>query len=384
MTKLFPNYSRRSVEFVAGEQNYLIDSDGKKYLDFTSGIGVMNLGYNHPQLNRVLEEQASKIWHTPNLYENSLQETLAKQLAGDQDYLAYFCNSGAEANEAAIKLARKTTGKSKIITFEQSFHGRTFGAMSATGQASIHEGFYPLLPEFVYVPYNSLDELKRELDGNTAAVMLELVQGEGGVIPADKDWIQELVALCESNGTLVIVDEVQTGIGRTGTFYASEAYGIEPDIITLAKGLGNGFPVGAMLGKSKYAAAFQPGSHGSTFGGNKLGMAVAGKVTELIRQPDFLKETAKKGVAAFSQLKDNLSELPIVVAVRGCGLMIGIELSESQLVGAAIDKLEENGIIVLKAGSSVLRLLPPLTMNETELSEGIEKICQVLEELADV
>lgn len=214
MTQLFPNYKRKNIEFVAGDKNYLIDSDGKKYLDFTSGIGVVNLGYNHPVLNQVLKEQSEKIWHTPNLYENSLQEDLAKQLAGASDYLAYFCNSGAEANEAAIKLARKATGRSKIITFEQSFHGRTFGAMSATGQAAIHQGFYPLLPEFAYVPYNALDKLEQELDGNTAAVMLELIQGEGGVIPAEKQWIKQVVALCEKNGSLVIVDECRQVLGE--------------------------------------------------------------------------------------------------------------------------------------------------------------------------
>lgn len=384
MTQLFPNYSRKNIEFVSGEKSTLIDSAGNPYLDFTSGIGVVNLGYNHPQLNQVLQEQAEKIWHTPNLYENSLQESVAKQLAGDQDYLAYFCNSGAEANEAAIKLARKVTGKSKIITFEQSFHGRTFGAMSATGQASIHQGFYPLLPEFAYVPYNSLEKLEQELDDNTAAVMLELIQGEGGVIPAEQDWIDELVRLCEANGILLIVDEVQTGIGRTGTFYASEAYGIEPDIITLAKGLGNGFPVGAMLGKKKYGEAFQAGSHGSTFGGNKLGMAVAGKVIELIREPAFLDETKQKGVVALTQLKDKLADNKVVVDVRGIGLMIGIELTESSLVPLAIDKLQQKGVIVLKAGNAVLRLLPPLTMTETELVEGIDKISEVLEELQDV
>ncbi|WP_086347315.1 acetylornithine transaminase [Candidatus Enterococcus clewellii] len=384
MTQLFPNYKRKNIEFVAGDKNYLIDSDGKKYLDFTSGIGVVNLGYNHPVLNQVLKEQSEKIWHTPNLYENSLQEDLAKQLAGASDYLAYFCNSGAEANEAAIKLARKATGRSKIITFEQSFHGRTFGAMSATGQAAIHQGFYPLLPEFAYVPYNALDKLEQELDGNTAAVMLELIQGEGGVIPAEKQWIKQVVALCEKNGSLVIVDEVQTGIGRTGAFYVSEAYDITPDVITLAKGLGNGFPVGAMLGKAKYADAFQAGSHGSTFGGNKLAMAVAGEVVSLIRQPEFLADTKKKGLFAMETLEKCLSGNPIVTNVRGMGLMIGIELSDRQLLELAIDKLQQKNVLVLKAGSTVLRLLPPLTITENELTEGIEKIDQVLEELAHV
>ncbi|MHC5216102.1 acetylornithine transaminase [Enterococcus sp. LJL128] len=381
MTHLFPNYKRQSIEFVGGEKQHLFDKEGNAYLDLTSGIGVMNLGYHHPALNTALQTQAEQIWHTPNLYENSLQEEVGKLLADGEDYLSYFCNSGAEANEAAIKLARKATGKKKIITFLQSFHGRTFGALSATGQKSIHEGYYPLLPEFVYLPYNSIADLKEALYEETAAVMLELIQGEGGIIPAEKEWIAEVSQLCREKGILLIIDEVQTGIGRTGSLYAFQQWGIQPDIFTLAKGLGNGFPVGAMVGKSTLASAFGPGSHGSTFGGNKLGMSVAKEVLQWTRSPEFLSEVTEKGKKAIEYLSSRLIDTENVRAVRGKGLMIGIELASPECLEKAIANLLDEKIVVLKAGNNVLRLLPPLTITQEELAFGIEKICQVLEEL---
>ena len=381
MTHLFPNYSRREVEFVSGEGCTRVDAQGQQYLDLTSGIGVVGLGYNHPELNQALQEQSTAIWHTPNLYQNSLQETLAQQLGGSFEYLSYFCNSGAEANEAAIKLARKATGRTKVISFTHSFHGRTYGAMSATGQAAIHEGFQPLVPGFSYVAYNDLEGLKAELDQGTAGVMLELVQGEGGVLPAQKEWAKGVAELCKKNGTLLIVDEVQTGIGRTGTFYAFEGYGLDPDIVTLAKGLGNGFPVGAMLGKKEIASAFGPGSHGSTFGGNKLGLSVATKVVAAINQPHFLGAVVHKGNQAMKYLTSALQGNPLVKDIRGKGLMIGIELADGDAAGKALDRLQAQGVLVLRAGTSVLRLLPPLTITEAELAEGIQKISHVLEEM---
>lgn len=371
MSYLFPNYQRKEIELVKGAKHVLTDKIGKNYLDFTSGIGVMNLGYNDPELIQVLSEQSNLLWHTPNLYENQLQEETAKKLANGKQYVSYFCNSGAEANEAAIKLARKATGKKKIITFTNSFHGRTYGAMSATGQASIHAGFEPLVPDFVYLPFNELDPLKAELDQQTAAVMLELIQGEGGVIPADAKWIQAVQELCKEYGALLIIDEIQTGIGRTGTFYAYENYQIEPDIFTLAKGLGNGIPVGAMLGKTDLAHAFGPGSHGSTFGGNKLAMSVACKVVDRINQPKFLQEVQKRSEQLFAGLNQIAEKSTIIKSVRGKGLMIGIELSDQQTLKQVIDELEEEGLLTLKAGQSVLRLLPPLTITKEEINQGL-------------
>ena len=219
MTKLFKNYKRAAIEFIKAEGNYLFDQDGKKYLDFSTGIGVTNLGF-HPQVKSALQAQVDKIWHTPNLYQNSLQEEVAEKLIGNKDYLAFFANSGAEANEAAIKIARKSTGKQEIITFENSFHGRTFGAMSATGQDKIKEGFGDCVPHFKYAIFNDLDSVKKLVTSQTAAVMLELIQGESGVQPANPDFVRDLAGYCKKQNILLIVDEVQTGMGRTGKLYS--------------------------------------------------------------------------------------------------------------------------------------------------------------------
>ncbi|MDA9470040.1 acetylornithine transaminase [Enterococcus sp. 5H] len=372
MSYLFPNYARKDIEFMKGSKNTLTDQAGQSYLDFTSGIGVMNLGYEVPELNEILAEQAKLLWHTPNLYENHLQEEVAEKLANGKDYISYFCNSGAEANEAAIKLARKATGRTKIITFTNSFHGRTYGAMSATGQSGIQESFQPLVPDFVYLPYNDIPSLEQALDMQTAAVMLELIQGEGGVIPADEEWIQKIVELCKNTRTLLIIDEIQTGIGRTGTLYAYETYQIEPDIFTLAKGLGNGIPVGAMLGKKALAEAFNPGSHGSTFGGNKLAMSVANKVVEQVNQSIFLQDVQEKSKQLFAGLEKLAEKSKKIQAVRGKGLMIGLELSDPETLNQIVNDLQINGLLVLKAGKTVLRLLPPLTITPTEIDCGLQ------------
>lgn len=378
MSYLFPNYKREPIEMISGTGHYLMDQQGKKYLDFTSGIGVMNLGYSHPKLNAVLLEQADRLWHTPNLYENQLQEKLAEKLANGKDYVGYFCNSGAEANEAAIKLARKATGKTKIITFLNSFHGRTYGAMSATGQAGIQSGFQPLVPDFVYVPFNDLVQLKQELDSKTAAVMLEMVQGEGGVFPADKKWLKELEQCCRENGILLIVDEIQTGIGRTGTLYAYEQYAIEPDIITLAKGLGNGIPVGAMLGKKELAVAFGPGTHGSTFGGNKLAMSVANQVLEIINTPQFLSNVQKQSQQLFSGLLSLAEKCSSIHEVRGLGLMVGLQLENEEKLTQLMVLLKEQGLLTLRAGKNVLRLLPPLTIEKKEIETALAILREAL------
>lgn len=381
MSYLFPNYQRKAIELLKGVGNTLTDKEGKNYLDFTSGIGVMNLGYNDPELNQALSDQANLIWHTPNLYENHLQEITAKKLANGKEYISYFCNSGAEANEAAIKLARKATGKSKIITFTNSFHGRTYGAMSATGQASIHTGFTPLVPDFIYVPFNQLTPLESAIDHQTAAVMLELIQGEGGVLPADLTWIQSVQALCQEYGALLIIDEIQTGIGRTGTFYAYEQYQIEPDIFTLAKGLGNGIPVGAMVGKTELASFFGPGSHGSTFGGNKLAMSVASKVIDRINQPDFLEEVQAKGEALLIGLNEIAKNNLLIEAVRGKGLMLGLVFSDQEVLKQAMEQLEAEGLLTLKAGQTVLRLLPPLTITYEEINQALLIVEKVIDNL---
>lgn len=374
MTKLFQNYKRESIEFIKAADNYLVDKEGNFYLDFSSGIGVTNLGF-HKQVKQAVSEQLEAIWHSPNLYQNSLQEQVADLLIGDEDYLAFFCNSGAESNEAAIKLARKFSGKSDIITFKQSFHGRTFGAMSATGQEKIQLGFGPLVEGFHYAIYNDLESVKQLVTENTAAVMLELVQGEGGVIPAEKDFVAELAHYCKEQGLLLIVDEVQTGIGRTGSLFAYQQYGISPDIITLAKGLANGLPVGAMLGKSALGTAFTYGSHGTTFGGNKLVLSSSKAVLEILTE-DFLAKVRFKASYLQDQLAKQLGNLPTVVAIRGLGLILGIQVTGD--LGTIVTQARKNGLIVLTAGSDVIRLLPPLTITEEEIERAVSILAECL------
>jgi len=376
MTKLFSNYKRAAIDFASAHGNYLTDTTGKTYLDFSSGIGVTNLGY-HPYVNQALTEQVGKILHQPNLYHNQLQEDVASLLIADKDYLAFFCNSGAEANEAAIKIARKASGKQEIITFQNSFHGRTFGSMSATGQDKIKQGFGEGVPHFNYAIFNDIDSVKALANKETAAIMLELVQGESGVQPADKDFVKALSEYCQETGIYLIVDEVQTGIGRTGKLYAYEHYGIEPDIFTLAKGLANGVPVGAMLAKSSLGEAFSYGSHGSTFGGNKLAMAAAKATLEVMLAPGFLDTALENGNKLQAKLQAALSDKETVTTVRGLGYMIGIETTGNlgELVQAARDK----GLIVLTAGTNVIRLLPPITLSDAEIEKGVTILSEIFD-----
>ena len=378
MTYLFENYKRAPIEFVKAEGSYLIDSEGKVYLDFSSGIGVTNLGF-HPQVQQALIQQAGRIWHSPNLYLSSLQEQVAQELAGSYDYLAFFCNSGAEANEAAIKLARKATGKQGIITFQQSFHGRTFGAMAATGQDKIKKGFGDGVPHFSYVVYNDLSSVEKLVNQDTAAIMLELIQGESGVRPAEAAFVKDLADFCQQEGILLIVDEVQTGMGRTGQLYSFEHYGIIPDIVTLAKGLANGLPAGALLGKSSLAPAFGPGSHGSTFGGNKLAMAAALETLHIMKEAGFLEEVRSKSAILMEQLQLAFQDHPKISAVRGLGMMIGIETSAS--LSRLVEAARQKGLIILTAGDNVIRLLPPLTISREEIQQGIAVLKEVFSEL---
>ena len=348
MTKLFSNYKRAAIDFASAQGNYLTDTTGKTYLDFSSGIGVTNLGY-HPYVNQALTEQVGKILHQPNLYYNQLQEDVADLLIGDKDYLAFFCNSGAEANEAAIKIARKASGKQEIITFQNSFHGRTFGAMSATGQDKIKQGFGEGVPHFSYAIFNDIDSVKALASEETAAIMLELVQGESGVQPANKDFVKALSDFCKETGIYLIVDEVQTGIGRTG----------------------------AMLAKSSLGEAFSYGSHGSTFGGNKLAMAAAKATLEVMLAPAFLDTALENGNELQAKLQEVLSDKETVTTVRGLGYMIGIETTGNlgELVQAARDK----GLIVLTAGTNVIRLLPPITLSDTEIEKGVATLSEIFD-----
>ncbi|WP_070120295.1 acetylornithine transaminase [Bacillus marinisedimentorum] len=377
MDYLFPTYKRWDIEVVSAEGTKVTDKNGNEYLDFISGIGVCNLGHRHPAVQKALEDQLDRVWHVSNLFTIRQQEEAARLLskaAGGGK--VFFCNSGAEANEAAIKLARKYTGRKKIVTFLQSFHGRTIGAMSATGQAKIHEGFGPLVPEFVYSKFNDIEPLEKAVDSETAAVMLEVVQGEGGVIPAEKTFLQEAERLCRENGALLIIDEVQTGIGRTGKMFAFQHEGLSPDIITAAKGLGSGFPVGAVIGKEKLAESFGPGSHGTTFGGNPLAAAAARATLEVINQEAFLAETEEKGAYLQSSLERLAADNDRIKGIRGIGLMAGIVLDEE--AAPIISDLQERGLLAVPAGPSVIRLLPPLTVSWEEIDQAVAALAEVI------
>lgn len=377
MTSILPTYSRFNVEIKEATGMIVTDTNEKKYIDFTSGIGVCNLGHRHPKVKQSLNEQIEKYWHMSNLYAQPIQEEVAKLITEKSacDYV-FFSNSGAEANEAAIKLARKVTNKEKIITFKQSFHGRTFATMAATGQEKVRVGFGPMLERFAYATFNDISSVKSLLDENTAAVMIEVIQGEGGVLPADQLFIDELVAICESAGVLLIVDEIQTGIGRTGKSFGYEHYGIKPDIITVAKGLGNGVPVGAMMTQDKYKDAFGPGTHGSTFGGNPLAMAASKAVLTEVFEDEFLEEVLEKGDYLIEQLNQKLSDNSLVKTIRGKGLMVGIECTTD--VTRFVTELIEKGVLTLSAGPNVLRLLPPLIVTKEQIDEVTSLISETI------
>lgn len=374
---IFPTYGRRSIEIVQGTGTKVIDENGKEYMDFTSGIAVCNLGHCHPILVEAMTKQLEEIWHISNLFPHKVQEKVAALLTEGRelDYV-FFCNSGAEANEAALKLARKHTGKSLVLTFQQSFHGRTFGTMSATGQEKVKTGFGPLLPSFLHIPFNDIEALRETMNEEVAAVMVEVVQGEGGVLPADISFLQEIEQLCRQYGALYIIDEVQTGMGRTGTLFAYEQTGTSPDIVTAAKALGNGIPVGAMLGKKELMTAFTTGAHGSTFGGNYIAMTAAKEVLRIMKQPFFLQEVKVKGEYLLQKLKKELHDIEWITDIRGRGLMIGVVCKCD--VTPIIEQLEEEGILVLQAGTNVLRLLPPLIVTNEEIDEAVNMIKRVI------
>ncbi|WP_071392002.1 acetylornithine transaminase [Bacillus velezensis] len=378
MSSLFQTYSRWPIDIKKAKGTIAEDENGKTYLDFIQGIAVSNLGHCHDAVTEAVKEQLDSVWHVSNLFENDLQEKAAAKLTGHSaGDLVFFCNSGAEANEGAIKLARKATGKTKIVTFHQSFHGRTYAGMAATGQDKIKTGFGPMLQGFHYLPFNdpsAFSTLSKEDD--IAAVMLETVQGEGGVNPADPEFIEALQTFCKDKQALLIADEIQTGIGRTGKAFGYEHFGISPDIITAAKGLGNGFPVGAVIGKKKLGDAFTPGTHGTTFGGNKLAMAAVKATLDIVFQPDFLQAAADKGSFLKAQLNRELTG-PFVKEIRGKGLLIGIECAGP--VSGIIGDLQERGLLVLPAGPNVIRLLPPLTVSEEEMLSAVSMLKAAIE-----
>jgi len=363
---LFQNYGREKVCFESGVGEFLYDLDGKPYLDLVAGIAVCVLGHAHPNIIKAVCDQASRMMHVSNLYYIKEQAQLAETIVSimpDGLNRSMFVNSGAEANEAALKLVIKHTGRGKVLSALNSFHGRTAGALSATGQRNYHQGFEPLLSDaFEMFDYGSKEQLKGMVTRETAAVILEAVQGEGGIVPSDSDFMKLVRDLCDDFGALMIMDEVQTGFGRTGRMFGFEHFGIVPDVVTLAKAMGGGFPIGAMVTTDEISSTFAPGSHGTTFGGNPLGCAVANAVITTIIDENLVERSRDIGAAWMERISFMTAGSEIVEDVRGKGLMIGIEMGEE---AKPFQRFAfENRILVNVCGGSVIRLVPPLIVEE--------------------
>lgn len=384
---IFQTYARFPITLVKGKGSRLWDDQGKEYLDFMSGLAVTNLGHVPDAVKQAVVQQLDQLWHVSNLFHIPNQERAARLLADHSCADAvFFCNSGAEANEAAIKLARRYHQKVRneeryeIITFTQSFHGRTIATLTATGQDKVKEGFLPLPQGFVHVPLHDVPALEAAITAKTAAIMLELVQAEGGVIPVDPQFLRDVRALCDRHGLLLIIDEIQTGMGRTGKLFAHQHYDVEPDVFTLAKGIGSGFPVGAMLAKQPYTAGFAPGAHASTFGGTPIAMAAVAATIETMLAQDVPAKAAEASEYLFAQLHKLLDGIPGIQQIRGKGLLIGILCDEP--VGDAIAELHRRGLLVVTAGPNVIRLLPNLLVTREEIDEAVAMIAAVLTERA--
>jgi len=378
ITPLMPVYPRSPVRPVRGEGVYLYGENGEKYLDFAAGIAVNLLGHGHPTLTKAIQDQAATLMHVSNLYGSPQGEAFAKRLT-DLTFAdtVFFTNSGVEALECAIKTARRyhfakgNTHKTDLISFTNAFHGRSMATISATNQAKMIEGFAPLLPGFKVVEFDNLEAALAAVDENTAGFLLEPVQGEGGIRPASKEFIQGLRAVCDEKDLMLVFDEVQCGVARTGTLYAYEQYGVEPDIMASAKGIGGGFPMGACLATEKAAAGMVIGTHGSTYGGNPLAMAAGQAVFDVVANDEFLASVRTKGErlrAALEQMIPNHDHL--FEGVRGMGLMLGIKMKTDSR--AFVTYLRDHGILTVAAGDNVMRVLPPLTIEEEHIREFVD------------
>lgn len=378
---------RLPVAFVRGEGIKVWDAEGKEYLDFLAGIAVNGLGHCPPAVVSAIREQAGTLMHVSNLYYIPQQAVLAKRLVELSGLgKAFFCNSGAEANEAAIKLARKWAkencgeDKYEIITTEGSFHGRTLATVTATGQPKYHQGFEPLVPGFKYVPFNDLTALKAAISEKTCAIMLEPIQGESGVFPATLEYLHGIRKLCDELGLLLILDEIQTGLGRTGKWFGFQHYGIMPDIMTLAKTLGGGFPIGACLASDIVATGFQPGNHSSTFGGNPLACAAAIAALREIDEEGLVQNSAEVGVYFKDRLEELKSRRDDIIEIRGVGLMIGMTLARKGAPKVATKCLEK-GLILNSIGESILRFLPPLIVKKEHVDTAVDILSETLQEV---
>lgn len=383
LSAVFPSYARYDLSLVKGKGTWVWDDKGNKYLDFTSGLAVTSLGHAPEKVGAKLKDQIDTLWHVSNLFHIPGQDKVANLLTenscADQ---VFFCNSGAEANEAAIKLARRYHQKIKgvdryeVITFEQSFHGRTLATLTATGQQKVKEGFLPLPAGFKTVPLHDLPALEAAIGDHTAAIMLEMVLAEGGVLEVEPEFLNAVVALCKKHGLLLIVDEVQTGMGRTGKLFAHQHYGIEPDIFTLAKGIASGFPAGLMLGKGYLREAFSPGSHASTFGGTPLATAVMAATIETMLEDELPQRAEQMGKYLTGLLKEKLADCSFVKDIRGKGLLIGIECQSP--VGDIVLAGQKKGLLFVTAGPNVLRLLPNLYVSKEEIDQAVDIVSELI------
>lgn len=369
-------YGRVDAALVKGRNARAWDVDGKEYIDFTAGIGVNALGYCDPEWSAAVAEQAGKIQHMCNYYYCPENTALAQELSQASGMAkAFFCNSGAEANECAVKIARKygeKRGAYRIVTLENSFHGRTLTTLAATGQEGFHREFLPLTEGFLYAQAGDLAGIQALLDGSVCAVMLEMVQGEGGVIPMDEGFVKGLAQLCREKDVLLLIDEVQTGIGRTGRFFAYQGYGVQPDVVTCAKGIAGGLPMGACLVSERLGDILQPGQNGSTFGGNPIASAAARVVVRRVSEPDFLQSVAEKG----AYFREKLEAMPQVEYVRGRGLMLGVKLKEKDAHDVLV-QCAKAGLLILTA-KELVRFLPPLTITQEDIDQGLAIFQQVL------
>jgi acetylornithine/N-succinyldiaminopimelate aminotransferase len=387
ITPLMPNYARSDLAFERGEGCWLVTAGGRRVLDFGSGIAVNSLGHAHPALVEALTEQAKKLWHVSNLHQVPEGERLAKRLveATFADSVL-FCNSGAEANEGAIKMARKyhasrgEPNRFRIVTFEGAFHGRTLATIAAGGQKKYLEGFGPKVEGFDQVPFGDRAALKAAIGPDTAALMIEPVQGEGGLRSVPTEELRYLRELCDQQGLLLILDEVQTGVGRTGKLFAHEWAGISPDIMSIAKGIGGGFPLGAVLAVEKCAAVFTPGTHGTTFGGNPLAMAVGNAVLDVVLAPGFLEHVQRVALVFKQKLAGLVDQHPKVFEeVRGVGLLTGLKCALPN--GDVTNAVRDEDLLVVPAGDNVIRLIPPLTVSEEEVALAVDKLDQAARRL---
>jgi len=381
-----PVFGAPQVIFERGSGTELFDTSGKRYLDFLCGLAVTSLGHSHPVVAEALAQQSQQLLHVSNLFANpkALQAAmkvndLLREATGF-DGQVFFCNSGAEANEAALKLARKFGGRGKhgVVSAYGSFHGRTLATLAATGQPAKHEPFHPMPDGFRHAVFNDIRSLEAAIDPSISAVLLEPVQGEGGVLPADVQYLRDVRALCDERGLLLILDEVQAGFGRTGRWFGFQHAGIVPDVVTMAKAMGNGFPVGATWAKREVAAVFKPGDHGSTYSGTAIATAVVSAVIDEMRRIDAPRLAAERG----AELTSKLAAVPGVAGVRGAGLLLAVELAEGIDAKAAYSKLLEQGIVTNAVTATALRLAPPLTVTSSQIDEAVAALAAVLKEMS--